>query len=68
MKKLIIELTDEQYEQIKKEQIKSSKTNFIEETFNGFQFLLSIVEGGIACFEFEANNKIDLGEVTYKIE
>lgn len=63
MKKLIIEMTDEQYKQIEKENMKSFVENLKEETNGENKFILSI-GGGLAYLDYEGNKKIDLEELT----
>lgn len=66
--KLTIDLTDEQVEKIKSHLAEQSKINFGEETFSGWSFTLCCTEFGISWLELEMNQKIDLGEVDWKIE
>ena len=66
MKKLIIEMTYEQYNQITKEITNSFEKKIKKETTTEIKYILSI-GGGLAWLDFEGNKKIDLGELTYKI-
>ena len=68
MKKLEIELTDNQYKLILAEIKKGTQTNFDEETFSGYNISLNVIEGGISFLELEMLNKIELGEVNWKFK
>lgn len=68
MKKLEIELTDNQYKSILSAIKKGTQINFNEETFSGYNISLNVIEGGISFLEFEMLNKIELGEVNWKFK
>ncbi|HSI89713.1 MAG TPA: hypothetical protein VK927_01290 [Adhaeribacter sp.] len=66
MKKLVINLTDEQYAKIQEHLSRNNKINAAEETFSGYSFNLNCTEIGINWLEVEMNTKIDVGEVAWK--
>jgi hypothetical protein len=68
MKKIVIELTDEQFEQIQNHLATQNKINADEETFSGYSFYLNCTEMGINWLEVEMNSKIDVGEVDWRFE
>ncbi len=69
MKKLIIELSDEQYSKMTDHLQKGTTLNLEKETFSGYGFNLKCVEGGISSWlEIEMNGVLDLGDVNWKIE
>jgi hypothetical protein len=69
MKKIIIELTDNQYQKMMEHLSKGTSLNVENETFSGYSFNLNCVEGGISSWlEVEMNGILDLGEVDWKIE
>ena len=67
-KKIIIDLSDEQAETLKKHLADESKVNQEEETFSGYSITLIGLEWGINFLEVEMNSKIDIGEVEWRIE
>jgi len=69
MKKIIIELTDDQHQKMMEHLQKGTTLNFEKETFSGYGFHLNCIEGGISSWlEVEMNGILDLGEVDWKIE
>lgn len=68
MKKIIINITDEQAKKLDELLSTQSRINFQEETFSGFSITLSCIEAGICWLEAEMNKKIELGDVDWKIE
>lgn len=68
MKKLEIELTDNQYKLIISEIKKGTQINFDEETFSGYNINLNVIEGGISFLEFDMLKKIELGEVNWRFK
>jgi hypothetical protein len=69
MKKITIELTEEQHEKMMNHLQKGTTLNLDNETFSGYGFNLKCVEGGIfSWLEVEMNGTLDLGEVDWKIE
>jgi hypothetical protein len=69
MKKITIELTEEQHTQMMNHLQRETAINMDNETFSGYGFNLKCVEGGIASWlEVEMNSTINLGEVNWKIE
>lgn len=68
MKKLEIELTDNQYKSIVSAINKGTQINFDEETFSGYNISLNVIEGGISFLEFEMLKKIELGEVNWRFK
>jgi hypothetical protein len=67
-KKLIIDLTESQAEEIKSHLSKQSEINQREETSSGYSITLIGLEEGLNFLEVEMNSKIDLGDVTWRIE
>ena len=67
MKKIEITLSDQQYLRIKNEIENCSKINMDEATLTGFRFTVSEYFPGISSLEFEMHNKIDLGDINWKI-
>jgi hypothetical protein len=67
MRKIEIELSEEQYQQIKNEISKGNTLNLQEETFSGYSLTLSSVEGGFAWLEFNMYDNIDIGDVNWSI-
>ena len=67
MKKIVIELTDEQYSQMNKYIQKGHKFNLENETFSGYAINLNtcILSDWL---EIDFNGKLDLGEVNWKFE
>jgi hypothetical protein len=69
MKKITIELTDEQHAIMMNHLHKETAVNIDNETFSGYGFNLKCVEGGISSWlEVEMNGTINLGEVNWKTE
>lgn len=69
MKKIIIELTEEQHEKMMDHLQKGTTLNLDNATFSGYGFNLKCVEGGLSSWlEVEMNGTLDLGEVDWKIE
>jgi hypothetical protein len=69
MKKITIELTDEQHAKMMDHLQKGTTLNINNETFSGYGFNLKCVDGGIASWlEVEMNGTLDLGDVNWKIE
>jgi hypothetical protein len=67
-KRLIIELTDEQADQLQSHLSEQAHINQLEETFSGYTITLIGLEFGINFLEVEMNSAIELGEVNWKIE
>ena len=68
MRKIEIELSEEQYQLLNQEIAKTNDINLIEETFSGFTLELTCIEGGISWIDFEMqNNKVELGEVNWSL-
>lgn len=67
MRKLEIELSEEQYQQLNQEIAKGTQMNFEEETHSGFRVELNSIEGGISWIDFEMQNKVELGEVNWSL-
>ena len=69
MKKIIIEISDDQHSKMVEHLKKGTTLNFENETFSGFGLNLNCVEGGIfSWLEVEMNDILDLGEVDWKME
>jgi hypothetical protein len=67
MKKIIIELSDDQYKKMIAHQKKAAEVNAISDTISGFSINLC------SCpvsdwLEIDCNGILDLGEVNWKIE
>jgi hypothetical protein len=69
MKKITIELTEEQHTQMMNHLQRETAVNMDNETFSGYGFNLKCVEGGISSWlEVEMNGILNLGKVNWKIE
>lgn len=69
MKKIIIELSDVQHQQMMNYLKKETENNVNNDTFSGYGFHLKCVDGGISSWlEVEMNGIVDLGEVNWKME
>lgn len=69
MKKITIELTEEQHTKMMNHLQRETAVNMDNETFSGYGFNLKCVEGGISSWlEVEMNGMLNLGEVNWKIE
>jgi hypothetical protein len=69
MKKITIELTDDQHEKMMNHLQKGTELNMGNDTFSGYSFHLKCVDSGIASWlEVEMNGTLDLGDVIWKIE
>lgn len=68
MKKLVIEMSDEQHQQLLDEIARCQRINFEEETFSGMQFTLNVSEDQIfSSLNFKMNKTIELGDVTWRL-
>ena len=69
MRKLEITLTEEQYQHIIAERSYGNRINLEEETFGGYELCLHVGSPDVfpATLEMKMINKIDLGEVEWKI-
>lgn len=67
MRKIEIELSEEQYQLLNQEIAKGNDINLQEETHSGFRVELNSIEGGISWIDFEMQNKVELGEVTWSL-
>ena len=69
MKKIIIEISDEQHQKMMNYLKKQTEKNVNNDTFSGYGFNLKCVDGGISSWlEVEMNGIVDLGEVNWKME
>nr|WP_315234092.1 hypothetical protein [uncultured Flavobacterium sp.] len=69
MKKITVELSDEQHSKMMNHLQKGTTLNMNNDTFSGYGFNLKCIEGGISSWlEVEMNGILDLGEVDWKIE
>jgi hypothetical protein len=68
MKKITIELSDEQHAKLKEHLATNQELNTNHETFSGFSINLKCVEFGFSWLEVTMNNTLDLGDVNWKIE
>lgn len=69
MRKIEIELSEEQYQLLNQEIAKTNDVNLIEETFSGTSIGLELttIEGGISWIDVQTPNKVELGEVTWSL-
>jgi hypothetical protein len=67
-KKLVITLSDEQVNQIKKHLATQGEINQKEETFSGYTFTLSCLECGICWLDVEMNETLHIGDVNWSFE
>lgn len=67
MRKLEIELTEEQYQQLNQEIAKGNEINLEEETHSGFTVELTCIEGGISWVDFKMHNNVELGLVNWNL-
>lgn len=68
MKRLIIEMSDEQSKKLKEHLENQNKINSEEETFSGFAIILVGMEFGLTWLEVETDTKESIGDVNWKIE
>jgi hypothetical protein len=68
MRKIEINITEEQYKILQQKIEKETLINLKEETHSGFQIKLNVIEGGLSWIEFEMNSTIEIGEVDWKLE
>ncbi len=67
MRNISIQLTEEQYQRIRKEIKKGATTNFNEETFSGFKIILNVIDGGISWIDFKMLNSVEIGDVNWDL-
>ena len=69
MKRIIIEISDEQHQKMMDYLGRNTALNIEHETFSGYGLNLNCVDGGFSSWlEVEMNGKLDLGEVDWNIE
>lgn len=69
MKKIVIELTDQQFEKMMTHFKRENEINEKEETFSGYSFTLICTECGVFDhLEVEVNTKLKLGDVNWHYE
>jgi hypothetical protein len=69
MKKITIELTEEQYANMTNHLQKGTALNIDNETFSGYSLHLKCLDGGIVSWlEVEMNGNLNLGDVNWNIE
>ena len=69
MKKITIEITEEQYANMKNHLQKGLALNVEYETFSGYGLNLQCVDGGLASWlEVESNGILNLGDLNWKIK
>ncbi|MBX9886557.1 MAG: hypothetical protein K2Y30_01320 [Flavobacteriaceae bacterium] len=69
IKKITIELTEEQYAKMTNHLQKGTALNVDNDTFSGYSLHLNCVDGGIASWlELEMNGSLNLGDVNWNIE
>lgn len=66
MKTIEIKISEEQYEKIIEEIQNSSKLNLENETFSGFQMIITDFIPGISNLEIKMYEKIDIGDVSWE--
>ncbi len=67
MKKIVIEITDQQFTELKDYIRKGKNFNLENETFSGYSIQLNSCEIS-DWLEIDFNGKLDLGEVNWKFE
>lgn len=67
MRKIEIELSEEQYQRLNQEIAKGNDINLQEETHSGFTVELTTIEGGISWIDVQTPDKVHLGEVTWSL-
>ncbi|MEJ1222792.1 hypothetical protein [Sediminicola sp. 1XM1-17] len=68
MKKIVISISDEQYEKMDAHIKKGSALNLNNETFSGYGLILNNAEGGFSWLEVDMYTNLDLGDVNWSIE
>lgn len=68
MRKIIIELTEEQHAEMMEHIQKGAKLNLENETLSGYSILLNCIFPGLSCLELKMNGDLYLGDVDWKIE
>jgi hypothetical protein len=68
MKKLIIELTEEQHTEMMEHIQKEAQLNLDNETLSGYSIHLNCIFPGLSCLELKMNSDLYLGDVDWKIE
>jgi hypothetical protein len=68
MRKIEIELTEEQFQKLTAEIKERAVINLHEETFSGFELMLGVIEGNISFLELKMGSVIKLGEVDWRIK
>ena len=68
MKKIIIELSDEQHAEMMEHIQNGAKLNFENETFSGYSINLNCLDFGLSSLEVNMYGDLDLGDVNWKIE
>jgi len=67
MKKIIIELSDEQHAKMMEHLTKGNKLNTDNDTLSGFGFHLKNAFPGVSWLEVEMNGVLNLGDVNFEI-
>ena len=68
MRKIEIDLTEEQYQKLTSEIKRRAVINLHEETFSGFDLVLGVTEGNVSVLELKMGSVIKLGEVDWKFK
>lgn len=69
MKKISIELTEEQFAKMTNHLQKGTALNVDNDTFSGYGLHLNCVDGGVASWlEVEMNGSLNLGDVNWNIK
>lgn len=67
MKKIIIEISDEQHTKMQEHLKKGNELNFDNETFSGFGINLNCADG-FSWLDVDFYGVVELGDVNWKIE
>lgn len=67
MRRIEIDITEQQYERLNAEMQKGGTINLNEETFSGYEIKLSVAEGGFSWIVFKMYDDVDLGDVEWRI-
>jgi uncharacterized protein (UPF0128 family) len=68
MRKIEIDLTEEQVQKLTTEIKERAVLNLHEKTFSGFDLVLGVVDGDVTYLELKMGNVIKLGEVDWRIK
>lgn len=68
MKKIIVELSEEQHIKMMEHLQKGNKLNIDNDTFSGYSLNIKCAMPGIYWLEVEMNGIVDLGDINCKID